>query len=269
MTLLRLALKSVNIQVVTNMAWSPLYIKYTRQLTLAMMLGKFLFSHIIIGKILERVQLQLNQKDITLRPSQYGFTKDRSTTSALIAITQRWFNATDSTCRDTAGIHALFIDFRKAFDLVDHGILLNKLAHMNVNKNFWLWVKSFLSGRTQQVKLNQALSSIADCPAGVPQGSVLSPTLFNIHIDDLDACVPEKLEVSTYKYADDCTQSERIMKGECSNMQEVLDSVQNWSDTNKMKLNAKKTKNMWICFGKSDPQPPNLYVGDNNYDRKS
>ena len=104
-----------------------------------------------IGKILEKVQLQLNQKDITLRPSQHGFTKDRSTTSALIAITQPWFNATDSVGRDTAGIRSLFIDFRKAFDLVDHGILLNKLTHMNVNKNFWLWVKSFLSGGTQQV----------------------------------------------------------------------------------------------------------------------
>ena len=82
-----------------------------------------------IGKNLERVQLQLNQKDITLRPSQHSFIKDHSTISALIAITQPWFNANDSTCRDTAGIHTLFIDFRKAFDLVDHGILLNKLAH--------------------------------------------------------------------------------------------------------------------------------------------
>ena len=62
-------------------------------------------------------------------PSQHGFIKDRSTISALIAITQPWFNTTDSTCRDTAGIHTLFIDFRKTFDLVDHGILLNKLAH--------------------------------------------------------------------------------------------------------------------------------------------
>ena len=45
-------------------------------------------------------------------------------------------------------------------------------------------------------------------------------------------------------------------------MQKVLDSVQNWSNANRMKLNAKKTKDMWICFGKSIPQPPNLYIGD-------
>ena len=46
-----------------------------------------------------------------------------------------------------------FIDFRKAFDLVDHNILLNKLALMNINKPFWLWIKNFLSGRVQQVNL--------------------------------------------------------------------------------------------------------------------
>ena len=59
------------------------------------------------------------------------------------------------------------------------------------------------------------------------------------------------------------------MKGECSNMQEVLDSVQNWSNANRMTLNAKKTKDMWICFGKSIPQPPNLYIGDVMIERVS
>ena len=86
-------------------------------------------------------------------------------------------------------------------------------------------------------------------------------------IGDLDACVSEELKVSTHKYADDCTQSECVIKGECSNMQEVLDCVQNWSDTNKMKLNAKKTRDMWICFGKSNPQPPNVHAGDNMIER--
>ena len=100
-------------------------------------------------------------------------------------MTQPWFSATDNSHQGKSGIHALFIDFKKAFDLADHEMLLNKLARMNFNKSFWMWTKSFLLGRTQQVKLNGTLSSIKNCPTGVPKCSVLSPTLFSIHIDDL------------------------------------------------------------------------------------
>ena len=59
-------------------------------------------------------------------------------------MTQPWFSATDNSHQGKSGIHALFIDFKKAFDLVDHEVLLNKLARMNVNKSFWMWTKSFL-----------------------------------------------------------------------------------------------------------------------------
>jgi hypothetical protein len=52
------------------------------------------------------------------------------------------------------GVHTLFLDFRKAFDMVDNGILLRKLAELNINKSLWLWIQSFLDGRSQQVKLN-------------------------------------------------------------------------------------------------------------------
>ena len=58
------------------------------------------------------------------------------------------------------GVYALFLDFRKAFDLVGHGILLRKLAELRINTSFWLWLQSFLDGRTQQVKLNSFISSI-------------------------------------------------------------------------------------------------------------
>jgi hypothetical protein len=71
------------------------------------------------------------------------------------------------------GVHALFIHFRKAFDLVDHEILLTKLGSMGVNKSFWLWCQSFLTNRTQQVKSLDVLSRVEAVPAGVPQGVVI------------------------------------------------------------------------------------------------
>ena len=127
----------------------------------------------------------------------------RITVSALISTTQTWCNATDCSKTGKMKVHAIFIDFRKAFDLFDHKLLLNKLAIMNINKPFWLWLISFLSGRVKKVHLNGTLSSIATYPAGVPQGSVISPSLY---IDDLEDVMQEQLKISMEKYADDCTQ---------------------------------------------------------------
>ena len=106
--------------------------------------------------------------------TQHGFTEGRSTTSAFSFVSQNWYNATDSSKDGRSGVHALFLDFRKAFDVVDHGILLWKLAELNVNKSFWLWIKRFLEGRSQQVRLDGIKSRPESCPAGVPQGSVIS-----------------------------------------------------------------------------------------------
>ncbi len=157
------------------------------------------------------------------------------------------------------GVHALFLDFMKAFDMVDHGIL-RKLAEFNINKNLRLWIQSFLDGRSQQVKLNSFLSTVSPCPAGVPQGSVISPTLFNVYVNDVEDSIPNSLVVNTHKYADDCTLDESVKEGYVSNMQEVLNCMQTWADHNKMTLNSKKTKDMWICFRDCIPEPPSLSI---------
>jgi retron-type reverse transcriptase len=146
--------------------------------------------------------------------------------SDLTSISQNWFDSTDNTSTSRQGVHALFVDFRKAFDLVDYKILLDKLADMNVTRRFWLWIMSFLEGRTQQVNLRGALSFTASCRAGVPQGSAISPTLFNIHINDMGENVSEQACVNTTKYADDCTMDTSIRTGESSDLQSALDSVQ-------------------------------------------
>ena len=63
---------------------------------------------------------------------------------------ENWYNKTDNSRDGRMGVHVLFIDFRKAFDLVDDGILLRKLAEMNVSKYFWLWTRSFLEGEASK-----------------------------------------------------------------------------------------------------------------------
>ncbi len=157
-----------------------------------------------IAKVLEKLQLKLNLPSLRINDNQHAFTSKRSTVSELTNISQNWFNVTDSSHTAKNGVHALFIDFRKAFDLVDHEILLRKLAEINVTKAFWLWTRSFLEDKRQQVKLAGTLSSVKPCPVGVPQGSVITPSLFNIHINDIENPIPDRLSINTCKYADDC-----------------------------------------------------------------
>jgi hypothetical protein len=112
---------------------------------------------------------------------------------------------------------------------------------MNVSKSFWLWTRSSLEGRSSQVKLGGALSSIR-----------------HVHADDLEDCIPNYSDINTHKYADDSTEDEVIPYGSTINMQEALDAMNDWARRNKMKLNAKKTKDMWICFKDAIPEPPSV-----------
>ena len=186
--------------------------------------------------------------------------------TALASITQDWYNTTDSGSPYN-GVQVVFVDFRKAFYLVDHGVLLTKLAGMGISKSFWKWTQSYLSGRTQQVKLLGVLSRHGKVIAGVPQGGVISPTLFNVHINDIEECIPSELPVSTCKYADDCTLYKlvSIYKDSVSQMQGAVTHLKNWAVQNKMELNAKKTKDMCITFKKSCPTVPPISIGPYMY----
>ena len=192
-----------------------------------------------LAKILERLQLKLNIHGLEIKNNQHAFAKGRSTVSALISIMQNWY-VTDNSRHGGKGVHTMFLDFRKAFNLVDHKILLIKLAEMNISRAFCSWVKCFLTGRTQQVNLHGVMSSIAPCPAGVPQGSINSPILFSIHINDLEDSIPDHLTINTNKYADDCTLDEVIERGLSSHVQESTNAIINWATENKIMINAKK-----------------------------
>ena len=111
---------------------------------------------------------------------------------------------------------------------------------MNISLSFWKWVRSYVSGRTLQVKLPGVASSSGEVIAGVPRGGVLSPTLFNVFVNDIDDCCPPGVSISTCKYADDCIQYEPVPTGSDSHMQVVMGNLEAWAVRNKMEINAKK-----------------------------
>ena len=177
----------------------------------------------------------LVENDI-LYKNQFGFRKNNSTTFALLQITEKIKETIDNK-KYGCGI---FIDLRKAFDTVNHKILLKKLEHYGIRDQAFNWFESYLSDRKQYVFLNGESSEIKNTTCGVPQGSVLGPLLFLIYINDL----PNISKVlNFYLFADDTNiyyEAESPEKLE-SIINKELKQLHTWLIVNRLSLNIEKT----------------------------
>ncbi len=171
---------------------------------------------------------------------QFGAVCGSSTVHALVDLVHDWANRTD---RSNTMIRAVLLDYRKAFDLIDHHILLQKLDNLGLPGFIVSWVAAFLQGRKQQVKIDQYVTDWLPVHAGVPQGTRLGPLLFLIMINNL-------LEAHRrIKFVDDTISWEVChASGSGSEIQSILSDASTWSLDNMMQLNADKTKEMVISF---------------------
>ena len=133
-----------------------------------------------------------------LSDRQWGFRKGHSTESLLLHLTEVWKEALD----DGLKVGVLFIDFRKAFDCVDHVILGEKLKALGVSEDMWIWLMDYLANRSQLTQIDGASSESKPVKIGVPQSSLLGPRLFITYVNDL----PDSIRSGeVYVYADDTT----------------------------------------------------------------
>ena len=177
-------------------------------------------------------------------PNQFGAIPKSSTLNALISMVHTWAQATDGT---GSAVRVVLLDYRKAFDLVDHSRLVTKILGLRIPRGIARWVCDFLMDRRQRVKLSSdCFSEWGAVPSGVPQGTKLGPWLFILMINDLH--LPG---LEAWKYVDDTTLAEVILRGEQSEMQVAVEAVEQWSTTNKLQLNPDKCKELIIDFKKS------------------
>ena len=205
-----------------------------------------------INKILEKLMFTRVNKFLEdnkcLYPLQFGFRTRYSTNLTLINITENIGEALDN--KKVAG--GVFVDFQKAFDTVNHDILVEKLKYYGIRGIVNDWFASYLSNRTQYVSILGYKSAILGIKHGVPQGSVLGPLLFLVYINDLHKAIHFS---KVYHFADDtnllniCNSSKKLQK----QINIDLKLLYKWLLSNKISLNCAKTEA--IIFPKPGYKP--------------
>jgi hypothetical protein len=191
--------------------------------------------------------------------TQHGFLGRHSTTTNLIESLNDW----TSSLENKTPVKVIYIDFEKAFDKVSIPKLISKLEGVGISKQILKIIKSFLTNRSQCVKIGNAQSKLLPIISGVPQGSVLGPFLFLIYINDLPNYL--KTTLSSKLFADDL----KSYGGYTSNcdqdeFQLTLSRLVDWSNLWQLKLSISKCGTLLITGNSNNDDDDKLFIDDDN-----
>ena len=162
----------------------------------------------------------------------------------------------------------IFIDLKKAFDTVDHEILLRKLDHYGFRGTINIWLSSYLQGRTQTTQIGPHISERLDSTCRVPQGSVLGPLLFLLYMNDIQES-SDKL--SFYLFVDDTNIlfANKNLKSFEFDVNHKLNKVYDWLIANKLTFNIKKSNFVILCPAQRKlSYQPKIVIFDNKQNKK-
>ena len=212
------------------------------------------FEKIVYNKLLNFIS-----DNNILYDHQYGFRKGRSTQQAIITLVDKITKSQD--IGDI--VITLLIDLKKAFDTIDHRILLRKLYSYGIRGSMLKWMESYLTDRSQYVVIDGKVSQTRGIKCGVPQGSILGPLLFIISVNDICNVSPMLFKIL---YADDtCVLiSGNHLNNLIDRLNTELISLNNWFKANKLSLNTKKSFFMIFHRSRIKPNVINKVVIDNH-----
>ena len=213
----------------------------------------------IVCKIMESIIKDNIMNHLTqhalINPTQHGFMPNKSCTTNLLEYLEYITSAVD----EGKSVDIIYLDFAKAFDKVPHQRLLLVLRAHGIDGHVAAWIEEWLTDRKQRVVLGGHMSDWADVTSGVPQGSVLGPTLFSIYINTLDNYIVNLSPILS-KFADD-TKAGRIINdsNDSAQLQEAILLLEKWASDWQMQFNPSKCSIMH--FGATNPRH-NYYMYD-------